>query len=574
MSNLTSIPLEDWFKTSLTQEWNWATWTIYIATAPTFTFPGSTTTYIVVNPWKTNMQIAKINAYSSANKTMTVSSITVNKWASVSSTAQTHSVWSVVIISDNYQFWEDIKTAINSKLDDDQDWTWDSATTFWWMIAKTLTTAQRLALTPTNWMIVYDTTLWEIYQYIWGAWSSISAWSTQPNASTTVAWKVEVATQTEFDAWTATGWTWASLLATPDMINKLINTSTAKTSIVSADRVWIADSAASWVNKYITYANFRTQLLTDNTAYNSKFWGTWADWALAVSSWTTTISLSSDKVVKNYSSITITWGTTQITWVSWNPWAYAIIKCKWDFTMSSWTFKMDWQWWVWSQNWLDIQSVTASSVKWADWSGVTPWNAWTANAFLLSVRGRWVIKAQCWAGWGLWGTWTADWGWAWWAWWRWGWILIIEVWWAINFTWWTIQSNWSTWSTWSNWAGAAWGWWWGGWWWAWTIVILYNTLTSTAWTVTCTWWAWWNWWNWWSGWWFAWNWGWWGWWGWSYSAWWGWGGTSTVWTWASNNSYWNWWAWWTDGADSIWSGWWWGWGWAPWAYYIEQNIDF
>jgi len=56
---------------------------------------------------------------------------------------------------------------------------------------KSLTTAQRLAITPANGQIVYDSTLGENYQYIAGAWSAISAGSTQPNASTTVLGKIK-----------------------------------------------------------------------------------------------------------------------------------------------------------------------------------------------------------------------------------------------------------------------------------------------------------------------------------------------------------------------------------------------
>jgi len=76
------------------------------------------------------MQIAEINAYDAGAKTLTVSDITLEKGASVNSTAQSHAVGSEIIISDNYQFWSDIQTVINSKLDDDADWVWDTATTF------------------------------------------------------------------------------------------------------------------------------------------------------------------------------------------------------------------------------------------------------------------------------------------------------------------------------------------------------------------------------------------------------------------------------------------------------------
>lgn len=103
--------------------------------------------------------------------------------------------------------------------------TFSAVTTFnaWVAIAGTssyldlpsLTTAQRNALTPNNGFLVYDSDLWENYQYVSGAWSAVSAWSTQPNASTTVAGKVEIATSAEA-IWGATTWgTGAAVVADP-----------------------------------------------------------------------------------------------------------------------------------------------------------------------------------------------------------------------------------------------------------------------------------------------------------------------------------------------------------------------
>ena len=116
MSDLSLIPLQDWFETQLSQDWDGATGTVYVLATPSYT-PTTTNTYIVVNPWKTNMQIAEITDYDSTAKTLTVSSISFEKGLGISSTAQSHSTGSKVIISDNYQFWEDIQTAVNSKLD-------------------------------------------------------------------------------------------------------------------------------------------------------------------------------------------------------------------------------------------------------------------------------------------------------------------------------------------------------------------------------------------------------------------------------------------------------------------------
>ena len=77
--NLINIPLQDWFETTLAQPWNGQVGAMSINNAPAFTFPSGITTYVVVNPWKTYMQIAEINAYNAGAKTITVSNITLDK---------------------------------------------------------------------------------------------------------------------------------------------------------------------------------------------------------------------------------------------------------------------------------------------------------------------------------------------------------------------------------------------------------------------------------------------------------------------------------------------------------------
>ena len=95
--DLTTIPLEDKFRTQLSQQWTGWTWSISVANTPNFTFPAWQTCYVVVNPWKDNMQIAEIDSYDSWAKTLNVTNVTLEKWASINSTAQTHSVWSELI---------------------------------------------------------------------------------------------------------------------------------------------------------------------------------------------------------------------------------------------------------------------------------------------------------------------------------------------------------------------------------------------------------------------------------------------------------------------------------------------
>lgn len=223
MSQLTNIPLQDNYKSTLSQAWDGNVWTIYVNTVPSFTFPSWVKTYICVDPWKANMQVARISAYDATLKTITVDNITLDKGNGVAYTAQTHTVGSVIEISDNYQFREDILTALNTKVNSDWDSTitsgnltfaWDTAK--FWIAVKELTTTQKNALSsPPNWTALIDSTLWAFQVMVWWSFQSMGAWATTPNASTTVAGKVEKATSGEVTAWTATGWTGAELFVWP-----------------------------------------------------------------------------------------------------------------------------------------------------------------------------------------------------------------------------------------------------------------------------------------------------------------------------------------------------------------------
>lgn len=261
MVNLTKYPLEDWFETSLAQEWDWQLWTVNLNKAPSFTFPSWVTTYIVVDPGKTTMQIAEIDSINVWNKTVNVSNITLEKGAWINSTATNHTVNAKVIISDNYQFWKDILTAINSKTD---------RSTWLWEVYADETARNTAIPAPSNWMQVYVTSLWQFTDYVGWAWTPRASW-VNPNASETVAGKVEIATQAEFDAWTATWWTWALLSVTPDLIQKQINTATEKTTPVNADLIGIADSADSGIIKKTTITEFKAAANLQATETTSWF---------------------------------------------------------------------------------------------------------------------------------------------------------------------------------------------------------------------------------------------------------------------------------------------------------------
>lgn len=413
MSNISNIPLEDWFSTSLTRSWDWSVWTIYVASTPSFTFPSWITTYIVVNPWKSNMQLATINAYNSSLKTMTVSSITLNKWASVASTANPHSVWSKVIISDNYQFWADIISSLNSKVD------WDTQP------FPSYTTSWRDALTASNWMVIYNSTTWELNQYISWSWSAISAWSTQPNASETVAGKVEAATSWEFTAGTDTWWTWALLFCIPSLIKA--KTDTLQTNITTVQ--------TNLNNKNIISLITWEDITAWQAVYISSWWGSRTVWAVyRASSLTTTyydmmnFIWFATETITSWNSIKIEtfWININQTWLTGGV-NYYLTNTPWTISATPWTniYK------IWE--WISATSILINKVGWVSAWAWTLYYDWSnkSNNTTTPTKVKEAIVRLAW-------TYTVKFGlsnqWSWWE----------TVFWQIYKNWsafWTLQST-------------------------------------------------------------------------------------------------------------------------------------
>lgn len=266
MSNITAYPLQDWFETTLAQSWNGAVGTVYLNTAPSFTFPSGVKTYIVVNPWKTNMQVGEIDSLHVWNKTVNVSSISVGSWAGTTYTQESHSVWSTVIISDNYQFWKNIIDAVNTKID------WVVQGIYFYADA-TARDAALWATPSTNWLIVWLTSEGKITYSLGGAWVDVGTGATFVNASATAAGKVEIATTWESQAGTDTGWTGALLSVLPSDIAKNIQSSTF---IYGAD-VWGDDTyvfaLTPVLTTYTTWQSLYGKVTTANTgACTADFW--------------------------------------------------------------------------------------------------------------------------------------------------------------------------------------------------------------------------------------------------------------------------------------------------------------
>ena len=311
MSQLTNIPLQDNYKSTLSQAWDGNVWTIYVNTVPSFTFPSWVKTYICVDPWKTNMQVARISAYDATLKTITVDNITLDKGNGVAYTAQTHTVGSVIEISDNYQFREDILTAMNTKVNTNSSDT---------DIGKFANAAARDAYftSPVNWNSAYLTTEGKWTDYVGGAWVDRATGST-PNASTTVAGKVEKATSGEVTAGTSTWWTGAELFVWPaelktvtDWLTTSINTkpsiatnATASTGSNTTNAVnplqlkryfWPEPSAGT---TYTAASASGTLWSTSWTTYlQARIWTIWRTWT-----YTVTFDLSAWLWVNGYGRI-------------------------------------------------------------------------------------------------------------------------------------------------------------------------------------------------------------------------------------------------------------------------------
>jgi len=132
-----------------------------------------------------------------------------------------HGAGVTVVLSDDWTYFEDIQTAVNSKFDT-AGGTITGATDF--SGASTtfripnLTEAERDALgSPANGMLLYNTTSGEFEYYDGGAWQTVGTASV-PNASETVAGIVELSTAAQSGSSTTSGETGARLVM-PNSLN-------------------------------------------------------------------------------------------------------------------------------------------------------------------------------------------------------------------------------------------------------------------------------------------------------------------------------------------------------------------
>ena len=326
MANIVTYPLEDNYKTKLTQEWNWSsTWSIYVKETPWFTLPSWYSFYVTISPNTSRQQVVLVDWFNVSAKTLNISDSTVDKWPWLAYTASTHPVWSEVIISDPYITWKVMIDSINSKFDNDG---WNGGTSFdlqinWsnfrirkdWNNMKftddtqaevSLSTLAAAAGADHKFLIsVTDTTAWYLNSKL-TAWDWISKTTVNPWGDESIDLDIDLSDTTIFSATQVSG-------KVP-----LLNGSGRVTALINWQSDWSATSWEKWLVEMATDAEVITG--TDQTRYvnpkqaRDNFWREIVAWTT-----TTLVSLPTTREPRSTSYQEFKRFTV---WSVYKPWIY------------------------------------------------------------------------------------------------------------------------------------------------------------------------------------------------------------------------------------------------------------
>lgn len=366
MSQLTIDLALDNYRSTLSQSYNWWAGSIYVNSVPDVTFPTGKKVLLTIEPEKDNMQVVELDGWDATAKTLNCTWATVKRGEGENYSPTTHWGGSVVKISIPYDARDDIKTAINTKVNT------NSTDTDTGKFADA-TARDAYFTSPVNWNTAYLTSLWAWTDYIGGVWTTRATGSVV-NASTTVAGKVEIATQAETEAMTATWWTWAVLTPTAATLNPSAITT-------AAPAVWdllsFADISASNVYKSATLqalCDIWRPLATNTEA------STW--------SWTTqsVTPLQLKKYFWPEPSAGTTYTAAEIVWAVWSTWSTSYVQIKiWTIARTgTYTISFAISAWMWNttygriyKNWVAFgteRSVTSTTTTFAENLSFTEWD--------------------------------------------------------------------------------------------------------------------------------------------------------------------------------------------------------
>ena len=206
MSEFTTLPIEDLYESTLQSDLGSTDMLARTVKSITGTLTGGNTCYMGINYDRlSKYELVEISAISGQDVTILTRAIQTK--AGGTGVAQNHPAGSKVIITHSYKVFKDIATAIASKADGTPSLDGSNA-------VYVDDTARDTAIpTPQTGMIV--TTGGVLQYYSGGIWNDLDVGTPTPDASTTVAGKVEIATQGELEAGTDTGSTGALLSPLP-----------------------------------------------------------------------------------------------------------------------------------------------------------------------------------------------------------------------------------------------------------------------------------------------------------------------------------------------------------------------
>ena len=259
MTNIDLYPLQDNYESKLSQPYDGVSSVIYVDSIPTATLPWWAKVLFTINPWTSFAQTVEVDGWSTGQ--LNVSSTTVEKGNGINYSTTSHGAKSPIIISDNFAYWKEIATNVNSKAD-------IASPTFTGSVGLPEyvdATARDTAIpTPTGKELVIVNGDIQHYNSTTLQRETADVGTPTPNASTTVAGKVEKATQWEANAWTSTGWTGAELFVWPAELK------------VITDWITVPDASETvkWAVELATVAETITG--TDTVRAVTPAWVAWA----------------------------------------------------------------------------------------------------------------------------------------------------------------------------------------------------------------------------------------------------------------------------------------------------------
>lgn len=361
---------------------------------------------------------------------------------------------------------------------------------------------------PANGMIVYNTALGILQQYIGGAWASFAS-GTTVNADTATAGKVEMSTTSEVRQGTSIWGTGASLVLTPSQLLAFVSfgdgsdgdVTIAAPTTLTRDMFYndlvVNDTLTTWgFGIWVRWTTSGTwKIVYNGNAWGNASGGTWGTAGTALATWSCWVNLWGAAGASGW-----TWGGTNGTaWTAVSP-SYATTATTsagwgaggWNpFNGGTWGATAQATQWVHYNTRFNLANLLAEMYfparairvttpygglpsAWSGASGAwngggtawgggggSGWNGWTIFIASRGISGSWTIESK----WGAWGNWAqspnANCGWGGWGGGGSGWFVVLVTNGSsptITLTWgaagtWGAANGWSSvaWSAWSAW---------------------------------------------------------------------------------------------------------------------------